>query len=205
MRNGKAASKVAQPTREYMQWIEKNAILLRQRAQVQALELLDPRMCKDKLNLQFIVLEGIEKLPPTILGFLKSLGARKWSGISKKLPNGDLLLALNPNMTPERANVTIMEEAAHAHYGHKPVQLHPLGDDLYQRIYDDSIEQEAYWTAAAALLPSKAVAIAVYQGQTADDLAVCYNASPELAEMRIKTLGLWSHLNPPPTLLRRAS
>lgn len=85
------------------------------------------------------------------------------------------------------------------------MKLQALGDDLYKRIYDDAVEQEAYWTAAAALLPSKAVAMAVYRGETADDLAVRYSVSSELAEMRIKTLGLWSHLTPPPTILRRAS
>jgi Zn-dependent peptidase ImmA (M78 family) len=204
MSNGNAPNQAPQPTRKYMRQIEENAMQIRRQAQVNDIERLDPRMCADKLDLRFVELEAIEKLSPTILEVLMSVDARKWSGISKKLPNGKLLLALNPNMTPERANVTMMEEVAHAHYGHDFVQLCSLADDIYQRVYDSGVEREAYWTAAAALLPAKAVAMAVYRSETADDLAVRYNVSPELAEMRIKTLGLWSYVNPSP-VLRRAT
>lgn len=62
-----------------------------------------------------------------------------------------------------------------------------------EREYDEETEKEAYWTAAAALLPKKVVAMAVYNEVPASQLAARYGTSRELVEMRIKLLKLWSH------------
>jgi len=152
-----------------------------------------------------VEMEKVEGLYTALLQSVQAMDARKWSGISKQLPDGSLLIALNPNMTIERENVTILEEFAHIYYGHTPIELltHPSG--FNQRIYNEEEEREAYWTAGATMLPSKAVGMAVYRGDAAEDLAVSYDASVELAEMRIKTLRLWPHYNPESYPVRRAS
>ena len=185
--------------------IEQQAIILRQRAGISPLDRLDPRALAKKLRLQFVQLEAIKSMRPEIVQSITAMDAREWSGISKELPNGDLLIVLNPNMTIERENVTIMEEVAHAHYGHQPVELLTDPAGLARRKYNEDAEREAYWTAGAAVLPSKAVGLAVYHGQSAEDLAVDYGSSVELAEMRIKTLRLWRHYNPKQQPFRRAS
>ena len=112
-----------------------------------------------------------------------------WSGSGRPLPNGKLFVMLNANQTRERMNVTLLEEVAHRYYDHDPVVLGSDG----RHNYNAAQEQEAYWTAAAALLPMVVVAKAVRRGETAAELGKRYGASQELAEMRIRTLGLWNH------------
>jgi len=180
-------------------------MLLRQRAGIGPLDRLNPRVLASKLNLQFVQIEAIKGLRAEVLQGITTMDVREWSGMGQKLPNGDLLIALNPNMTIERETVTIMEEVAHAHYGHQPVELRSISSGLTQRRYDEDAEREAYWTAGAALLPSKAVGIAVYRGLSAEDLAIDYETSVDLAEMRIKTLRLWTYYNPDSLQIRRAS
>lgn len=196
MRSKTTSTPVWQPTRAFLQHIESQAMILRHRAGIEPLEPLNPRALAGTLRLRIVRYEEIGSLPPALYQQLAAIDARAWSGMGKELPSGELLIALNPNMTIERETVTIMEEVAHAYYGHRPVDLVPIALGFEQRTYSDSDEREAYWTAGAVLLPSKAVAQAVYRGESAEDLAVAYEVSVELAEMRIKTLRLWRHSNP---------
>ncbi len=99
---------------------------------------------------------------------------------------------LHPSQTPERANVTIMEEVAHVHLGHQPSRLVATSSGMEKREYNETDEKEAYWTAAATLLPRHAVAQAVWRGQSVEDLAAAYGVSRECVEFRIKTLRLWT-------------
>lgn len=190
-------------TQAYIHHIEEQAILLRQRARIGPLDPLDPRLLADKLELQFVQLNAIAGLRPEVYQSIIAMDAREWSGMGKALPNGKLLIALNPNMTVERETVTIMEEVAHAHYGHQPIELLTLAANLVRRRYDADAEREAYWTAKAALLPAVAIGQAVYRGCSAEEIAVRYGASVELAEMRIKTLRLWPHYKPEPLSFER--
>jgi Zn-dependent peptidase ImmA (M78 family) len=128
---------------------------------------------------------------------LTNLDARVWSGMCVPLPDGSFLAILHPQQTPERANVTLMEEVCHAYFGHKPSRLERQPNGLMKREYDEDAERQAYWTAGATLLPSEVVAKAVWRGQTAEELAAEYGTSTELAEMRIKTLGLWDEYTGP--------
>jgi Zn-dependent peptidase ImmA (M78 family) len=168
-------------------------MMIRERAGVDPLEPLNARALAGKLRLQIIRYEEIEGLPLALHQALMMVDAREWSGMGKELPSGELLVALNPNMTVEREAVTIMEEVAHAHYGHQPADLTLIALGFTRRAYSENDEREAFWTAGAALLPSKAVGLATYRGESAADLAVAYDVSVELAEMRMKTLRLWSH------------
>lgn len=192
-------------TKEFMRYLEQQAMILRQRAGVGPLDPFDPQRLLAQARLKIAYPKNVDDLHSDVLDYFSTLDPTTWSGMGRALPDGKLLVLLNPNMTPERESVTIMEEVAHVHYGHQHSELvtHPTGFE--QRKYNKQIEQEAYWTAAAVLLPGKAVAFAVWRGETAEDLMTAYNVSIELAEMRIKTLGLWSHYNRNPLPLRRAS
>jgi len=176
------------PSREFLRHIEEEAFLLRSKAGVGPLDKLDPFALAGKFNARIVSADKITDLPQEARQYIDSLGARTWSGISSRLPDGSLLIVLNHNQTRQRANVTILEEVAHAHYGHRPSTL----SKALQRAYDEAAEREAYWTAAAVLLPSKAVARAIWQSQSAGELARLFGTSTELAEMRIKVLGLWA-------------
>jgi Zn-dependent peptidase ImmA (M78 family) len=121
------------------------------------------------------------------------------------LPEGRFLVLLHPNQTPERAAVTVMEEVAHAYFEHRPSRLVTERNGFARREYDKQIEQEAYWTAAAAMLPRLVVAHAVWRGQSAEDLATQYHVSVELAEFRIKVMRLWPERVGSPKARQRAS
>jgi Zn-dependent peptidase ImmA (M78 family) len=171
---------------------EGHATALRARAGVDALERLDPRALAHKFGIIVADLDDLTDLAPEDRAHLRSVDAKVWSGMGMPLPDGQLLVLLNPSQTPERAASTIMEEVAHAHLGHQPSQLVTEANGMVRRLYDAAIEREAKWTAAAALLPAKAVARAVWTGTPAQTLASEFGVSVELVEFRIKILHLWS-------------
>lgn len=183
-----SGKKLLGPDNTPIRQIEKHAAILRQQIGIGPTDRLSPREWMDKLNIQIAYPDEIEQLTPEMRQRLLGLDAKVWSGISNTLPNGRMLIILNPNQTVERENVTIMEEVAHRYYGHQPSQLNKIGRDRY----DEKTEQEAYWTAAATLLPSRVVGQAVWCSESAESLAANYGTSVELVEMRIKILNLWS-------------
>lgn len=121
----------------------------------------------------------------------------KWSGgaASIRLPNGKKLVVLNPTHAKTRHKATLMEEISHVFLGHKPSRLAIEGRDQHgnpiARDYDHDIEEEAYATGAAALVPYTGLRRFVQAGKTAAEIARHYNVSRALVEYRIKISRLW--------------
>ena len=178
-----------QLSQDIMHHYEESARSLRAKAGVGPYEPFDPLTLRDELGVVLKYPDELTNLPEELLAEMDSLDAKQWSGMGRELPSGELLVVLNRQQTPERARVTLLEEIAHHYHGHTPVDISPNGRAQY---YPEE-EQEAKFTAAAALLPSKEVAKAVYRGDSAAHIASKYGASVELVEMRIKTLNLWDH------------
>ena len=162
------------PTREVMRHYEMNAMTLRERAGFNRTEPIDSLASAEAFGVVLSVAED-EDLPSG------------WSGVAQPYPNGKLFVMLNAKGTRERMNVTLLEEVAHQHYGHDPIVIGPDG----RQFFNEAQEREAYWTAAAVLLPSVVVAKAVRRGETAAALGRRHGVSEELVVMRIRTLGLW--------------
>ena len=181
----------SQHTRKFLRFVEEHAAILRQRTGAGPTDKLDPQRLVRELKLVIAWPDNIAALAPEDRAYLSNVDPRTWSGMGGVLPDGRLLVLLHPGQTPERATVTTMEEVAHQYYHHQPTKLsiHPAG--LQRREYDVQAEAEAYWTAAAVLLPSRAVAMAVWQGVSAQELALQYGVSVELVEFRIKVHRLW--------------
>lgn len=170
--------------------VEEHAAQLRRRVGVGPEDRLDPRSLTDELKVRIAELQDVRGLSAEDRDHLANVDASVWSGAGVILPDGSTLVILHPRQTPERATSTIMEEICHAYYGHAPSQLITLPGGIVKRAYNAHQEREAYWTAAAALLPSKAVAQAVWR-RKAGTLASTYGVSREFVEFRIKILGLW--------------
>lgn len=140
-------------------------------------------------EIQGLTLETREQL----LGTAKD----KWSGgaASLKLPNGKKLVILNPTHATTRHKATLMEEISHVFLGHKPSRLAIQGRDkqgnTLARDYDHDIEEEAYATGAAALVPYAGLRSLVESGKTVAEIARHYNVSRSLVEYRIKISRLW--------------
>jgi Zn-dependent peptidase ImmA (M78 family) len=123
---------------------------------------------------------------PEFLKTIKGIDAATWSG-GGFFVGEDLVIVLNRNQTSERMNVTILEEISHRHYNHQMNTLDSLGRKNLNR--DE--ENEAFFTAAAVLLPAKIIAQAIYKSTNIEEISEKFGASSELIEMRIKQLSLW--------------
>ncbi len=178
-------------TRDFMRSVEEHGLDLRRQAGLMQLEKLNPTTLAKKLGVKIVRLDDLPSLPAEARQRLGQVDVRAWSGIGIPLPDGQLVIILHPAQTDARAAVTTMEEIAHAYYGHKPTRIFTLPGGLSKREYEKRSEREAYFTGAAALLPSEAVGKALWNRHPAISLAANYGVSLELVEFRIKTLGLW--------------
>jgi Zn-dependent peptidase ImmA (M78 family) len=159
---------------------------------------LDPFDLAKYAGLLVVTFDQIETLlSEETLKELLGSGKNNWSGgaASKKLPNGKKLIILNPTHAKTRHKATLMEEISHVFLGHKPSRLSIENRDKHGNIiardYNADIEEEAYSTGAAALVPYAGVKKFVEDGKTVAEIARHYNVSKALVEYRIKISRLW--------------
>jgi len=161
-------------------------------------EPLDPFALAGYANLLVATFADIQALlsEQTIKQLLES-GKDDWSGgaASHKLPDGRRLIILNPTHGRNRHNATLMEEVSHVFLGHKPSRLAISNTNkegkAIARDYHVEIEEEAYGTGAAALLPYTAIKRMVFDGKTSAQIARHFNVSRALVEYRLKISRLW--------------
>ncbi|MEP7214477.1 MAG: ImmA/IrrE family metallo-endopeptidase [Acidobacteriota bacterium] len=158
---------------------------------------LDPFRLARYANLLVIPVDQVDGLSAKTLDELLGTGKNKWSGgaASHKLPSGQKLIILNPTHGKNRHNATLMEEICHVFLGHKPSRLAIEGHDKHGNViardYNADIEEEAYSTGAAALVPYSSLKRFVEQGKSATQIARHFNVSRALVEYRIKISRLW--------------
>ncbi len=164
-------------------------------------EKLDPFSLAKYARLLVVRLDEIEGLSPAAVEELTQTNKDRWSGgaASATLPDGRKLIILNPAHGKNRQNATLMEEICHVFLGHKPSRLAIKKRDrkgnILARDYHDEIEEEAYGTGAAALVPYAGLKKMVEQGKTSAQIARHYNVSRALVEFRIKISRLWETYN----------
>lgn len=148
-------------------------------------------------KLLVVPLNQIDGLSEETIAHLLGEGKDKWSGgaASRTLPNGQKLIILNPSHGKNRQNATLMEEVCHVFLGHKPSRLAIEKRDKHGKIiardYNHDIEEEAYATGAAALVPYTSLKRFVQQGKTSREIARHFYVSRALVEYRIKISRLW--------------
>ncbi|MEO6052264.1 MAG: ImmA/IrrE family metallo-endopeptidase, partial [Pyrinomonadaceae bacterium] len=159
---------------------------------------LDPFRLAYYAKLFVASFEQIEPLlSPETRSHLIGDGKDAWSGgaASHTLPDGTKLIILNPTHGKNRQNATLMEEVSHVFLGHKPSRLAIENRDksgkIIARDYNHAIEEEAYSTGTAALVPYTALRRMVNQGKTVNEIARHFNVSRALVEFRIKVSRLW--------------
>ncbi len=159
---------------------------------------LDPFKLARYANLLVLPFDVVQEfLTEATVGHLVGDGKDKWSGgaASKVLPNGQKLIILNPTHGKNRQNATLMEEVCHVFLGHKPSRLAinkvDKNGDVIARDYNHDIEEEAYSTGAAALVPYTSLKRFVESGKTSREIARHFNVSRALVEFRIKISRLW--------------
>jgi len=160
-------------------------------------ERLDPFALAKYAKLFVAPFEAIESLSEKNREHLLGSGKDMWSGgaASVKLPSGEKLIILNPTHGKNRHVATLMEEVSHVFLGHKPSRLaienkNHTGKTI-ARDYNKDIEEEAYGTGAAALIPYSSLKRMVSEGKTAQQIARHFGVSRALVEFRIKISRLW--------------
>lgn len=160
-------------------------------------EPLDPFELAHYAKLLVVPFEQIAALSEESRNHLLGGGKDTWSGgaASHKLPDGRKLIILNPTHGKNRHNATLMEEISHVFLGHKPSRLsierRNAKGEIIARDYNHSIEEEAYGTGAAVLVPYSALKRMVGEGKTIQEIARHFHVSRALVEFRIKVSRLW--------------
>jgi Zn-dependent peptidase ImmA (M78 family) len=158
---------------------------------------LDPFELAKYAGLIVPTFDEIQDLSPEAREQLLITAKDRWSGgaASIRLPNGKRLVILNPTHAKTRHKATLMEEISHVFLGHKPSRLAVESRDrdgnVLARDYNADIEEEAYATGAAALVPFTGLKRFVENGRTVAEIARHYNVSKPLVEYRIKISKLW--------------
>jgi IrrE N-terminal-like domain len=159
---------------------------------------LDPLLLARHSKLLVASYEQIEPfLSEETKAHLTGDGRNSWSGgaASKTLPDGQKLIILNPTHGKNRQNATLMEEICHVFLGHKPsrlaIETRDKSGKIVARDYHQEIEEEAYSTGAAALVPYTALRRMVLGGKTSAEIARHFYVSRALVEYRIKVSRLW--------------
>ena len=159
---------------------------------------LDPFKLAQYARLYVVPFEQIEALSEIARSHLLGAGKNAWSGgaASVRLPDGRKLIILNPTHGKNRQNATLMEEICHVFLGHKPsrlaIETRNKDGQIMARDYNHAIEEEAYSTGAAALVPFTSLRRMVHKGKTAQEIARHFNVSRALVEFRIKISRLWN-------------
>ena len=147
-----------------------------------------------------IVIEGITvltiseipDLEPATVAYLEGPSLTTWSAMSVPMneEKDEWFIVRNERHTIVRQRVSLFEEFWHILLGHKLTKIAKIAD-AYGRTFDQSEEHDAFYLAAATLLPEHIVHNAVAEKHDIDQIALDYGISPELVEYRIKRLGLW--------------
>lgn len=158
---------------------------------------LDPFKLAKYAKLLVVSFDDIEHLSDETKAHLLGEGKNSWSGgaASHMLPDGRKLIILNPTHSKNRHSATLMEEICHVFLGHKPSRLAIERKDrqgnIVARDYNAEIEEEAYATGAAALVPFCGLKRMAEQGRTSAEIARHYGVSKALIEYRLKISRLW--------------
>lgn len=158
---------------------------------------LNPFELARAANLLVASFDDIEQLSEDTREHLLGAGKDSWSGgaASHVLPDGRKLIILNPTHGKNRHRATLMEEVCHLFLGHKPSRLAIEKKDkqgnIVARDYNAEIEEEAYSTGAAALVPYLGLKKMAERGKTAAEIARHYGVSKALVEYRLKVSRLW--------------
>jgi transcriptional regulator with XRE-family HTH domain len=171
--------------------MEEMAENLRAELNVQATDPLDALNIR-VIGVDVLVPTEVEGLGKQCLAHLMGAGKNEWSAMSVPIDSHDTrwVILRNKKHNIERQRVTYLEECWHILLGHKLTRIAKVAD-AYGRTFDSNEEHDAYYLAAATLLPREVVVKAVEEKRSPKSLAVQYGVSTELVEYRIKRLGLW--------------
>lgn len=149
----------------------------------------------------FAVLPGTTILPHGALPLadefaehFRGHGAGSWSGMAVSISPGVEWVIYNDAHPLTRVRATLMEELFHLRFKHPRSKVRLLSLDGEHRTIDPTVENEAYHTGAAALVPFVTLKRMVGDGLAAGEIAKHFRVSPDLVRFRAKVTRLYSRL-----------
>jgi transcriptional regulator with XRE-family HTH domain len=143
-------------------------------------------------GVKLMSLKDIAGIDTQIKNHLLNTGKQGWSAMSIPLEENTDKWAIvwNDSQSKRRQRVSLLEEIWHILLGHKLTRITKLAD-VYGRTFAEVEEHDAYYLAAATLLPANIIHQMVNERQNVSEVSTAYRSTPELIEYRIKRLGLW--------------
>jgi transcriptional regulator with XRE-family HTH domain len=143
-------------------------------------------------DVRVLTIHQIQGLDARITTHLAGSNSATWSAMSVPVDEEKdrWVMVRNEQHPIVRQRVSLLEEFWHILLGHKLTKIAKIAD-AYGRTFEENEEHDAFYLAAATLLPKRVVMKAVKERQDIAQLAQDYGTSPELVEYRIKRLGLW--------------
>ncbi len=173
--------------------MEEIAQELRKELDLSDTDKFDPLLIKIK-NVSVYTLSDLESfdIDHQCVHHLSDIGKNQWSAMSVPLDesNDKWLILRNDTHSIERQRITFLEECWHIFLGHKLTKICKIAN-TFGRTYDAQEEHDAYYLAAALLLPESIIKRCVQEKEDIRKLAQRIGVSSELIEYRIKRLGLW--------------
>lgn len=171
--------------------LEQTAEKFRKDLQLAQNQPLDPLRLKVE-GVCVLLLTQTKCLQSNVARRLRNEACDEWSAMSVPLNISEdkWAVLLNDCHSLERQRVTILEEFWHILLGHKLTKIARVAE-AYGRTYDKIEEHDAYYLAAATLLPRSAMFKAVNRKINSTQTALEFGTSPELVDYRLKRLGLW--------------
>ncbi len=175
---------------------ENEAARIRRRHGFSYAEPINPFAFADSLGLKVIEPTDIPEISEQDLARLDTIGA-DWSGLSFSLSDNRIIVILNSSHEQPRKRITLMEEICHFLYHHKPkVKVHLIGPERINFLdFTRQDEKDAYWIAAAILVPYKALKSLIIKRKTCQEIAAHFEVSQELIRFRINVTGLFNLYN----------
>jgi Zn-dependent peptidase ImmA (M78 family) len=106
--------------------------------------------------------------------------------LATRVENGPEIVLYNDGHPETRIRATLMEEFFHIRLDHPRSTVRLFGSDKDgSRTFDSTVEEEAYASGAAALLPYTALRDMLGDDVPVDTIAESFNVSPKLVTFRI--------------------
>jgi transcriptional regulator with XRE-family HTH domain len=148
-----------------------------------------------RLKIEGVDIRGLDEIvgiEQQIKDHLLNAGQHDWSAMSVPLEIGTDRWSVirNSAQSNKRQRVSVLEEIWHILLGHKLTRITKVAN-VYGRTFAEVEEHDAYYLAAATLLPPSIIRQLVQEKQSISEIATHYGTTSDLIEYRIKRLGLW--------------
>lgn len=165
---------------------ERAAIQLREELGIPDSQALDPMAAFALIPDVLVLPHGEIPASAKHIAALRVRARSAWSGMSFLLSEGVTAVVYNDSHTRNRINATLMEEFFHIRLNHPRSSIRVFDSGAGYRSYDRKIEDEAFGSAAAALVPFRPLSAMIARGDSVGAIAGCFGVSEELVWFRAK-------------------